>query len=131
MTKKNRNVSSDFPRGKNSTQNRLESSDLGQGLFGLDLAQSVYRRLARSKLALAHRDYCGTGFERKGEKVIYSEVYDGELSNPPLKAFSTEKEFVQWLSIQSDRSMARVDGSSFKDGNQTITLLRLREFVGR
>jgi hypothetical protein len=98
--------------------------------YGLPLAQAVAIRLQQgATLGYTHRDYCGTGlqYNSKGQ-FEYVELWD--YAPDVLQAFDNEKAFVQWLSQQSDASLALLDAaSSFYWGNQTITRKRLEAFV--
>lgn len=98
--------------------------------YGLLLAQAVATKLLTgAQLGYSHRDYCGTGLQHsRNGGFAYVQIWD--YASDVLQSFSTEKAFVQWLSQQSDASMALLDAaSSFYWGNQTITRRRLEEFV--
>lgn len=97
--------------------------------YGPTLAQAVINRLrSGAQLSYTHRDYCGTGLRFRQECFEYVELWDhGAYS---LNTFKSESAFVQWLSQQSDASLALLDAESpFFWGNQTITHQRLNEFV--
>ncbi|MGQ3013377.1 MAG: hypothetical protein ACT6QS_06705 [Flavobacteriales bacterium] len=99
--------------------------------YGPELALRVTEQLLKGYfLGYGHRDYCGTGLERneKGQ-IVYGEIYDGGMILP-LQVFETSGAFAEWLAVQSDASMARLDSTEpFYWGNQTITEQRLREFA--
>lgn len=99
--------------------------------FGRDLASAVFSQLKAEPLCYLHRDYCGTGLFRKGDRVDYSEFEDGHSIEPSIASFENEMSFVDWLSIQSDQSLARLDCEEFKQGNQTISKNRLVAFTSQ
>lgn len=107
----------------------LWKKNLSSTPFGVELARAVYLKLEIEPLVYVHRDYCGTGLFRQGQKIIYCECEDGKPMAEELAVFGTESEFVNWLSQQSDRSLARLDESEFKVGNQTISQWRLNAFI--
>jgi len=99
--------------------------------YGRELAQKVTEQLQKGcLLGYGHRDYCGTGLDRNAEgKIVYGELYDGGMILP-IQVFDTPESFTEWLSVQSDASMALLDSPEpFYWGNQTITEERLREFA--
>jgi hypothetical protein len=55
-------------------------------------------------ISYAHRDYCGHGLYFNSGKFLLASVYDGSLETV-IKEFSSEMEFIQWLSNQSDYSL--------------------------
>jgi hypothetical protein len=103
---------------------------------GTDLANAVADCLdAGSDLANGHAYYCGMGLTKYGETYVYASVNDGEVASPKYgeaffeaekrdggKVFGSRAEFVAWLSVQTDSSL-------YGDGNQRITLERLRSFA--
>ena len=103
---------------------------------GLQLATEVADRLdSGNVLAYGHAYYCGMGLTKDGDAYIYSVVEDGEVITPRSgeefarvvevaggKLFQSRSEFVEWLSRQTDSSLRG-------DGNQNITLERLRFFA--
>ncbi len=97
--------------------------------FGVDLANKVYEKLLQEPLCHFHRDYCGTGFFRREDAVAYCEFEDGQPTGETLAYFEDGHSFITWLSVQSDRSLARIEEESFKQGNQTVTKDRLVDFV--
>lgn len=95
---------------------------------GRQLAEKVAATLHTRSLLNSHRDYCGMGLEFRDNEYHYGEVYDGGLD--PLMRFANQKAFVDWLSRQSDASLARLEEKdAFYWGNQTITREMLEGFV--
>ncbi|AXF18798.1 hypothetical protein CUJ87_30995 (plasmid) [Paraburkholderia caledonica] len=104
--------------------------------MGLDLASEVADRLdAGNVLAYGHAYYCGMGLSKHGDAYVYSAVEEGEVITPESgedflrvlevaggKLFRSRAEFIEWLSGQTDSSLRG-------DGNQRITLDRLRFFA--
>ena len=90
-----------------------------------------------------HRDYCGHGLgwqrARSISKLVISEVNDGYFIGPNLMAWSTDeqKEFIDWLALQSDFSLSGCDQTSalfyksddFFQNNQRINEIRIKEFL--
>ncbi|MBP5987254.1 MAG: hypothetical protein KA538_08725 [Azonexus sp.] len=111
---------------------------------GRQVAEAVAERLERGDtLAYSHRDYCGVGLRYVDGEYICGEVADGELpSSQQLrtwrqdersrewKAFTSRREFIEWLSQQTDDSL---NGNDLSDtwliGNQRLTLVRLLAFA--
>ena len=100
--------------------------------FGVDLAKRVAQKLAAGTVLIYnHRDYCGMGLVGGEDHFKYVEVWDGGLDE--IRSWASEKDFVEWLSSQSDFALSGADPmeqlSVFKQGNQRITRARLQEFV--
>lgn len=96
--------------------------------YGTELAEKTADSLQRRALSFYHRDYCGMGLERDSdERYYYGEVLDGYLE--PQLCFPDREKFVEWLSQQSDASLARLEQDSWFWGNQVIDQQRLEEFV--
>lgn len=114
---------------RNAQQQRRETLAAQTTPYGLPLAQSVATRLqSGAQLGYSHRDYCGTGLQYERGSFAYVELWDHGAD--AIKTFHSEPEFVQWLSRQSDASLALLEADSpFFWGNQTITRHRLDEFV--
>lgn len=103
---------------------------------GLELASEVADRLdAGNVLAYGHAYYCGMGLSKYRDAYVYSAVEEGEVITPESgedflrvlevaggKLFRSRAEFIEWLSGQTDSSLRG-------DGNQRITLERLRFFA--
>jgi len=103
---------------------------------GLKLASEVADRLdAGNVLAYDHAYYCGMGLSKYGDAYVYSVVEEGQVVTPRSgedfasvlevaggKLFKSPAEFIEWLSGQTD-------GSLRGDGNQRVTLERLRLFA--
>ncbi|NIE64236.1 hypothetical protein [Burkholderia sp. Ax-1719] len=103
---------------------------------GPELAHAVADRLdAGDELVFHHPYYCGMGFTRYGDAYVYASVQDGEIITPKWgdeafkyevrdggKLFESRVQFIEWLTVQTDYSL-------HGDGNQRITLARLRSFV--
>ncbi|HAF87388.1 MAG TPA: hypothetical protein DCG13_02355 [Legionellales bacterium] len=93
------------------------------------LVESVVNWLeAGLTLRYSHRDYCGTGFTFERGEYLYCEFNEGE--HTVLKSFSSKAAFIEWLTQQSDLSLARLDDVNFGlRNNQVITRARLIEFI--
>lgn len=98
-------------------------------LYGMELAEQFANTLKPGfYLCYSHRDYCGMGLGMNEKKeYVYGPVWDGGLQEELV--FATKKQFTDWLSRQSDASMANLDSDKFAWGNQVITRKRLEEFV--
>jgi hypothetical protein len=98
--------------------------------YGLMMAERVADALLNNSLGYGHRDYCGMGLEYREGTYYYGELWDGYMGEPLLK-WSSKKEFISWLTIQSDASLARLEAKDpFYWGNQTVTRQRLKTFAG-
>lgn len=108
--------------------------------FGAELAARVVAELKKGRrLVNDHRDFCGMGLLWSRGKFYYAYALDGELAvrgegwtpDHDEKVFSSDEDFLSWLSRQSDRSL---DGSGRTDphfyDNQRVTRARLLEFAG-
>lgn len=97
--------------------------------YGQELAEQVATALAHEALCYRHRDYCGMGLEKDSDgNYVYAAVWDGWPE--PVHTFSTRPAFVQWLALQSDASLSRVDEpDTWLWNNQVIDRQRLEEFV--
>lgn len=96
--------------------------------YGTDLAEKTVNALQSNALSFNHRDYCGMGLEKDSDGAYYyGEVNDGYLE--PQLRFPDREKFVEWLSRQSDASLARLEKDSWYWGNQVISRQRLEEFV--
>jgi hypothetical protein len=97
--------------------------------YGKDLAEKVATALLRGSIGYGHRDYCGMGLEYRDGLYCYGSLWDGYMGEE-VKHWSSKEAFVNWLSQQSDASMARLEEKDpFFWGNQTISRGRLEEFV--
>lgn len=86
-----------------------------------------------------HRDYCGHGMIWSNNHLVICEFNEGFMSGKPLMRWnsSEKRNFIDWLSIQSDFSLSGHDkGNSaffeedlFFRGNQKLTLERFKEFL--
>ena len=100
--------------------------------FGESLSQQIALKLKKPMhegrgLFHGHRDYCGLGLcFHKGVFTI-GEIHDGYTPpHPVILSFEKEKDFVSWLSKESEQNMA-LYGEKFN--NQTITRIRLEWFL--
>ena len=105
--------------------------NLDDEAFGKALALGVAKKLMENPgesggLYLSHRDYCGMGLYVHEGKFTLGTVYDGRGPYPVVASFESAPEFVQWLTTQSDQSMA-LYGEEFD--NQTITEIRLEWYL--
>lgn len=98
--------------------------------YGRELAAQVAAALEHGALCYNHRDYCGMGLEKSTDgNYVYAAIWDGWLE--PVHTFHTRESFVQWLAVQSDASLSRVDEpESWVWNNQVINRQRLEEFIG-
>lgn len=99
--------------------------------YGQELASQVANKLMAMEgeglgLRHHHRDYCGMGLYYKEGIFILSTVYDGYGPDAVIAEFESYLEFVNWLSSETDQSMA-LYGERFN--NQTITKLRIDWFL--
>lgn len=98
--------------------------ELSKTPFGKDLANLVADRLANCQLAHKHKEYCGRGLAQLSDgSFVYGSVDDGEVGVPIL-TFDSREKFVDWLSIQSDSSLA-----TSKSFEENIDLERLERYV--
>ncbi|KAA2245719.1 hypothetical protein F0L74_07140 [Chitinophaga agrisoli] len=97
--------------------------------FGRQLAEQVSYALERGALCYSHRDYCGMGLEKNAQgNYVYAAVWDGWLQ--PLQTFTSREAFIQWLAVQSDASLSRVnEPDTWVWDNQVINRQRLEDFV--
>ncbi|MEV4884567.1 hypothetical protein MRBLMN1_003082 [Chitinophaga ginsengisegetis] len=97
--------------------------------YGLELAEQVAAALSHGALCYSHRDYCGMGLEKNTDgNYVYAAVWDGWLE--PVHTFNSRQAFVQWLAVQSDASLSRVnEPDTWLWNNQVINRQRLEEFV--
>lgn len=100
--------------------------------YGGNLAEKVANAFKPGiYICHVHRDYCGMGLGMNDKhEYVYGDVWDGWLLHDE-KVFKTKAEFVDWLSQQSDASLANLDKDPFAWGNQVITRKRLEEFLDR
>ena len=108
--------------------------------YGKELANAVATLLKTiGPIAEMHRDYCGVGFVYHAGAFLYTHFHDGEPNLYPLHEsgksgvihrFSSEQDFVNWLSLQNDVSLSGAEtGDSWYANNQRITLVKLKQFV--
>eukprot|EP00455_Lapot_gusevi_P008072 TRINITY_DN13488_c0_g1_i2.p1 TRINITY_DN13488_c0_g1~~TRINITY_DN13488_c0_g1_i2.p1 ORF type:complete len:152 (+),score=28.29 TRINITY_DN13488_c0_g1_i2:61-456(+) len=106
---------------------------------GDQLATRVAEKIKRvgTWVQANHRDYCGHGLVYSNGEFSLVEVSDG-YPVADLFKWSTQSDFVQWLSRQSDWSLAGGDPNtpqtyraldSFDFGNQTLSIDALRQFA--
>lgn len=107
--------------------------------YGVDLARKVFDYLKTHLLIrYDHYGYCGTGFVLQDKKVLYTHFDEwdsyrgGKLYEPGgdytgvIKIFSSDAEFIDWLSQQSDESLSgNESGDNWYTNNQRITRKRL------
>jgi len=98
--------------------------------YGLDLAERVAGKLeSNQNMIYEHRDYCGKGLVFKENQFLYVSVYDGYSFFDEV-TFGTRAEFVEWLAVQSDESLAGIeDPVPWMQDNQRITKERLVVFI--
>ncbi|TAF66018.1 MAG: hypothetical protein EAZ55_07325 [Cytophagales bacterium] len=99
----------------------------GNNTYGNSLATNVAIYLEKGGvIAYAHRDYCGMGliYDAEKQKFAYCSVQDGQGFYPE-KVFDNRKDFIKWLSEQSDESLSGKELSEFLRNNQRITKERL------
>jgi hypothetical protein len=97
--------------------------------YGKTLAKSIADAFKPGVyISYSHRDYCGMGLGMNYKnEYVYGAIWDSWLNED--KVFATKVEFVDWLSQQSDASLANLEGDPFAWGNQVITRKRLEEFL--
>lgn len=109
--------------------------------YGKQLATAVANRLKEvGQISESHRDYCGVGFAYHAGAFIYTHFNDGDPDLSPLAKsgmsgiiyrFSSEQEFVNWLSLQNDASLSGSGvGNSWYENNQRVTFVKLKRAVG-
>jgi len=110
--------------------------------YGKELANAVATHLKEiGPIAEMHRDYCGVGFAYQAGAFIYTHFHDGDPDLKPLHKsgmsgvihkFSSEQEFVNWLSLQNDASLSGswAGASDWYTNNQRITLVKLKRAIG-
>lgn len=114
---------------RNQQQNWRRLLESKTDVFGRQLAEQVAERLQTRSFGFGHREYCGMGLEYRSGAYYYGGLWDGMMDDK-VQVFSSKEEFVVWLADQSDASMARLDEiDAFYWGNQTVTRLRLQEFI--
>jgi len=108
----------------------MKYQDPNEVPVGKSLAEKVAKRLrARCDLMFYHREYCGMGLTYYNRTFQYGRVWDG-FFNEPILEFQEEKEFIEWLSVQTNKSLQGLDEKDkFYRSNQRINLERLQEFV--
>lgn len=97
--------------------------------YGTELAEKVAEALKQGSIGNGHRDYCGMGLEIREDVYCYGEIWDGGMMTP-LETFKNSKDFITWLSKQSDASMSRINEKDpWYWNNQVINRKRLETFV--
>ncbi len=109
----------------NSIQTK-EYQKLNSTPYGGGLANKIANKLMLSKgfsggIYFAHRDYCGLGIFYTEGIFKKSIVYDGYSNIEAILQINSRQEFIDWLSKESDQSMAWY-GTKFN--KQTITKSR-------
>ncbi|MDZ4286906.1 MAG: hypothetical protein U0984_03055 [Prosthecobacter sp.] len=108
--------------------------------YGIELATRIATCLEGGhEFGYGHRDYCGMGLALQEGHYCYDEVNDGRLpmledilrpGNTDGRAFANRDDFIAWLAVQSDKSLARLDApNEFYHRNQTVDRNRLEEFA--
>ena len=98
-------------------------AELSEIPFGLELAQAVATALNDNNIGYAHRDYCGTGMEKRDGIFYFGPIWDGGLI--PRLSFPDESSFVEWLAAQSDASI----GGKERYNPQDICRKRLEDWL--
>lgn len=91
--------------------------------FGPELAQAVATALNHNNIGYAHRDYCGTGLEKRDGVFYFGPIWDGDII--PKLSFQDEPSFVEWLATQSDASI----GGKERYNPQDICRRRLEDWL--
>ncbi|MCF6401970.1 hypothetical protein L3C95_03745 [Chitinophaga filiformis] len=96
---------------------------------GIALATKVADALLHGRIGHSHRDFCGMGLEYENGRYNYGAVWDGGMDKPE-QSFSDRHAFIDWLSKQSNASLANIQTEeAFYWGNQVITRKRLEQFL--
>lgn len=97
--------------------------------LGVELATKVADALMHGSIGHSHRDFCGMGLEYSNGQYIYGALWDGGMDKPE-QSFTSRQAFIDWLSIQSNASLANIQTEdTFYWGNQVITRERLEQFL--
>ncbi|PWV53792.1 hypothetical protein [Chitinophaga sp. S165] len=97
--------------------------------IGPELATKVAAALHHGSIGHSHRDYCGMGLEYRDGLYCYGSLWDGSMDKP-TRSFADKQAFINWLSKQSNASLANLDADrSIYWGNQVITRDRLQQFL--
>lgn len=97
--------------------------------IGAGLAGKVADALHHGSIGHNHRDYCGMGLEYREGQYRYGSLWDGGMDKP-VQVFADKQAFIDWLSKQSNASLANLDADqSIYWGNQVITRERLEQFL--
>jgi hypothetical protein len=91
--------------------------------YGHTLAQAVATALENDSIGYSHRDYCGTGLEKKDGVFYFGPIWDGGMI--PELSFPNEQTFVEWLAAQSDHSL----GGKDRYNSQDICRKRLEDWL--
>jgi hypothetical protein len=96
---------------------------------GVTLAAKVADALMYGSIGHSHRDFCGMGLEYRNGRYNYGTLWDGGMDKPE-QSFSDRQTFIDWLSKQSNASLANIQTEdAFYWGNQVITRGRLEQFI--
>jgi hypothetical protein len=97
--------------------------------IGPELAAKVADALHHGSIGHNHRDYCGMGLEYRDGLYCYGALWDGGMDKP-AQSFADKQAFINWLSKQSNASLANIDTDQpHYWGNQVITRDRLEQFL--
>lgn len=112
--------------------------------FGEARAQALWRRLmsindGEGLIAELHRDFCGQGLIRRGDRVVLCDIFDGGgATGEMIAAWREETDFVTFFARQSDFSCSGWDigepvfftEDAWYRNNQRLTARSIDRFVG-
>ncbi|MBW6421182.1 hypothetical protein KX729_06980 [Rhizobium sp. XQZ8] len=87
---------------------------LSRKALGAERARRLWHKLAEAEIGeglihQSHRDFCGHGLIRTQDGVILCDIQDGSYPGTPIATWTTEAEFIDFFSRQSDFSMSGWD----------------------
>lgn len=83
--------------------------------FGAVRVTALWRKLAsvgegEGLIVEFHRDFCGQGLVRRGDRVVLCDIFDGGgYTGDPIAAWDNETDFVAFFTRQSDFSCSGWD----------------------
>lgn len=101
----------------------LPKVELSTTPYGYALAKAVATALNKDNIGYSHRDYCGTGLEKREGVFYFGPIWDGGMD--PELTFTDEHTFVEWLAAQSDQSL----GGKDRYNPQDICRKRLEDWL--
>jgi len=112
--------------------------------FGEARASALWRRLmsindGEGLIAEFHRDFCGQGLIRRGDRIVLCDIFDGGgATGDVIAAWREEADFVAFFARQSDFSCSGWDvgepvfftADAWYRNNQRLTARSIDRFVG-